>query len=334
MAQDWATRDLCTVTRPAIDEQVLPPDLRTVLERDAASRFFNGTGRYWRIESPGGAVSHLWGTFHSTDPLILDLPQTVEDDIETARIVALEMDPIQPDRKSITQSFEYEGWMREGGNAAWRFETENTGVPAKIINRIRDRTEGIGWGRGAPDYLTLGGLANLLMTDPCDDFSAGTLPIQDSRIQMLGMIAGADILGLEPEAAFLDYLNAPQNRRTALSLITVYGSSLFPQPGSRQTYFALYLEGRLGLMMMLEAEWIRDELGPEGAAHLARTDAYLLDARNADFITRVIPELEKGGVFVAVGAFHLPGKNGMVARLRTAGFTVTRTPLPGEAQTP
>lgn len=333
MAQDWATLDLCTVTGPEIDPRVLPPDLLAELEQKA-TRFRNGTGRYWRIESPDGAVSHLWGTFHSTDPLILDLPQRVEDDIDAARLVALEIDYIWQDRQSYTNSHDFDGWFREGGSLIWRFQAENTGVPEPIIQRIRARTEGVGWSWNAPDLLTLGGLASLVMSDPCDDFSAGTLPIQDSRIQMLGMIAGADIVGLEPAGAFMAYLNAPQNRATALSLITVYGSYLAPEPGARQTQFALYLQGRLGLMMALDEHFVARELGADGLAHLERTDAYLLDERNVTFVENVLPELEQGSVFIGVGAFHLGGENGMVALLRDAGFTVTRVSLPGEAPAP
>ena len=35
------------------------------------------------------------------------------------------------------------------------------------------------------------------------------------------------------------------------------------------------------------------------------------------------PLLEQGRVFIAIGALHLPGKQGLVALLREAGYTVT-----------
>jgi hypothetical protein len=44
--------------------------------------------------------------------------------------------------------------------------------------------------------------------------------------------------------------------------------------------------------------------------------------RNAVMAQRAIPWLEKGGVFMAVGALHLPGNEGVVALLQQAGFTV------------
>jgi uncharacterized protein YbaP (TraB family) len=36
-----------------------------------------------------------------------------------------------------------------------------------------------------------------------------------------------------------------------------------------------------------------------------------------------VPHLAEGGAFIAVGALHLPGRHGLVALLREAGYTVT-----------
>ena len=45
-------------------------------------------------------------------------------------------------------------------------------------------------------------------------------------------------------------------------------------------------------------------------------------------------ELRTGGVFMAIGSYHLPGEAGMIELLRREGFRVTRIPLAGEADTP
>lgn len=50
----------------------------------------------------------------------------------------------------------------------------------------------------------------------------------------------------------------------------------------------------------------------------------LLTRRNAAWMPVIEPELAAGGAFVAVGAAHMLGDEGLVARLRARGFTVTR----------
>ena len=69
-AQAWATRETCEVVSAEIDPQVLPDALLAQLRADVA-KIPNPKGRFWRVQSPDGAVSHLWGTVHSNDPLIL-----------------------------------------------------------------------------------------------------------------------------------------------------------------------------------------------------------------------------------------------------------------------
>lgn len=48
----------------------------------------------------------------------------------------------------------------------------------------------------------------------------------------------------------------------------------------------------------------------------------LIEGRNRAWVDKLAPSLRSGGVFVAVGAGHLPGSQGLIALLRLAGFTV------------
>lgn len=53
----------------------------------------------------------------------------------------------------------------------------------------------------------------------------------------------------------------------------------------------------------------------------------LLDNRNRNWIKKLPGYFDSGSCFVAVGALHLPGENGLVSLLRKAGYTVTPLPL-------
>jgi uncharacterized protein YbaP (TraB family) len=50
----------------------------------------------------------------------------------------------------------------------------------------------------------------------------------------------------------------------------------------------------------------------------------LLDTRNTRMIERMQPQLAEGGAFVAVGALHLPGENGILKHLEDRGYRLTR----------
>src|SRR3546814_9044049 len=49
-----------------------------------------------------------------------------------------------------------------------------------------------------------------------------------------------------------------------------------------------------------------------------------LDDRNHRMVERLVPLLERGKAFVAVGAAHLPGEEGMLHLLEQQGYRITR----------
>ncbi|MBV7396004.1 TraB/GumN family protein [Mameliella sediminis] len=328
-AQAWATRALCFPPRIEIHDTVFAPEGRDELERRAAE-IPNGTGRFWRIESPAGAVSHLWGTMHSSHRSVLTLPAPVTTAIEGASHVALEIDPTFPDRAS------HDAYMR--GDDVYRPDARVTAyadldLPPRIEPHLVTRLGALGWPRDALGELKLGTLAELLLYDPCEDFSAGVLPSQDSYIQTLAHIHGIPVLPLEDSARLSAKLNTPGNEDLARAIIGTYAIYLMPggTPEARATALALYGSGQVGLMMAWDHAQVTASLGNEGPALYARMTDYLVDERNVDFVKAARDALTEGGVFAAVGNFHLPGENGMIELLRAEGFTVTRVPLPGEA---
>lgn len=331
-AQDWATREFCEVdTRPVMAADFAPLDLQAL--EAAAAAIPNGVGRFWRIESPEGAVSHLWGTYHTSAPAILDLPDSVRETIAEARVVALEADFTFPDRASYRANYDQPGRYRDASDPFESLDPLDLSflsadTETAVYNRMIEY-----FGYEDTEYvLTYGGLAEALLADPCEDFFAGIIPIQDDYIHTLARIAGAEVIGLEPADAFLAYL--ADQPETAKAIITVYASYLDPPPNqaARTASFTLYLEGRLGLLSAWEAAHLAARDGPSGTEALAKTDAYLLDHRNAIFVERLEPEIGAGGVFIAVGAGHLPGANGLVTLLENEGFKVTRVPLRGEVE--
>ena len=49
----------------------------------------------------------------------------------------------------------------------------------------------------------------------------------------------------------------------------------------------------------------------------------MVTSRNKVMVERAEPILAKGNAFMAVGALHLPGAEGLVEDFRKAGYTVT-----------
>jgi uncharacterized protein YbaP (TraB family) len=56
---------------------------------------------------------------------------------------------------------------------------------------------------------------------------------------------------------------------------------------------------------------------------LREFNRYTLDERNATMLDRALPLIEGGNAFIAVGAAHLPGDQGLVELFRKSGYEVT-----------
>ncbi len=326
-AQDWFSPEVCQVTREEVAMAAMPPGLATDVAL-AAEAVPNGKGRLWKLTTPDGKVSHLWGTYHTPDPIILDLPQAFRDILENARVVALEFDPM-PDSAADAAANADATWMwATSGWTDWSF------IPADVREWIDARLVAIGWGSGYIDQLTEAALASLLLSDPCGDYLAGVLPGQDGYVAQVAYLAGAEVTGLQKWRDFGAELGAPARREEAKAVVVLYGASLGPGEGIRENRalsYHLYLEGRTAELDLWAEDGLAQLLGPDEARRVtARAEAYLLVERNITFVKNAMPLIAQGDAVIAVGAGHLAGSTGLVQMFRDEGLTVERVVLPGE----
>jgi uncharacterized protein YbaP (TraB family) len=68
----------------------------------------------------------------------------------------------------------------------------------------------------------------------------------------------------------------------------------------------------------------RADEGPRERALRQKIERRMLDDRNARMVERMLPRFEEGGAFIAIGAAHLPGEQGVLALLERRGFGVVR----------
>jgi uncharacterized protein YbaP (TraB family) len=80
-----------------------------------------------------------------------------------------------------------------------------------------------------------------------------------------------------------------------------------------------YMERDLAGLMRLNERYMAGDGG-----HLeALLNRRLIDERNLKMAERMQPRLESGGAFIAIGALHLPGPNGVLALLAEQGYRLT-----------
>ncbi len=246
----------------------------------------------WRL-TKGEAVSHLFGTCHLPIPLDDLLPDTTP--LQTARVVftELDIDAIDP-----IEAFEVM-WDDERSHADAlgidRFtaisRTLHPTLPAPMIDRME------AW--VVASMMLLDGMAS-------DATATGALPV-DASVASLAAEHGVELRFVETLAEQAEMMKG-------------LGFDLAEEPTPDEA------AAGLELMQAMQRLCLQGDTGVEALLTEEHdpTNAKLFADRNLAWFPKLLPELEQGGVFVAVGAGHMVGATGLVAQAEEAGFSVER----------
>jgi uncharacterized protein YbaP (TraB family) len=269
----------------------------------------------WKIERGDLPPSYLFGTVHLTDERLADHSPAAKTALSGSRRLVLEVDDLSADnflkafararelmmfsdRRRLDQLLSGEEFSKVVGIM------QRVGFPPELAGAVRP------W------------VASMLMAlSDCEQqrMQTGLLPL-DAQLarhaQSLGIgVAGLETLELQlramasvPESDQLDILKAGLRTYDRIDDIL-------------ETTVQLYLARQLGAIWPLQLV-LAEQVGVSPDAFISLEQS-LLATRNLGMRENAVPHLTEGGAFIAVGALHLPGRHGLVALLREAGYTVT-----------
>jgi uncharacterized protein YbaP (TraB family) len=148
---------------------------------------------------------------------------------------------------------------------------------------------------------------------------AGGAPVLDIKLAEDAKAAGKSLEGLETIA---DQLGAMASLPIAFHM---QGLVETLKLGTRiddviETMIVLYGQGETGMIWPLFHAVLP---GGDGDQDYADFEETMVTARNRVMAERAVPILAKGNAFIAVGALHLPGKEGLVELLRQRGYQMS-----------
>jgi uncharacterized protein len=282
-------------------------------------------GLLWRVTAPGRHDNYVFGTFHSADPRILAVIETVQTALFTCEVAAFELemnkftearafmemvDRVLSERPRMT--------TLEDDIGSERFAALRRALSANLIP-----TETLQGMSPWQAYLTVSG--SHTKPDTIDDDA----PVLDVALQILAREAGLRVLPLETveEQAGLFASTDPEVER--LLLIDFIDNSeadggLRPVLDARyEEIVAYYVSGNITPIMA--------DQYPTGdrkqRRYMHNLMKRMLARRNARMVERAAPLLDAGPTFIAIGAAHLPGRTGMLNFFAGRGFTVSRVDI-------
>lgn len=257
-------------------------------------------GLLWHI-SGQGADAYLFGTMHSEDSRVVQLPEVVEHHFGSADVLMLEVSLDAQTEQMLAQKM---------------LLPPDQSLRSLVGETLAKQAEEAMLERGIPPALTgrLQPWATVLMLSLPPQQSGLFL---DKRLYQRAMSEGKRFLPLESadeQIAVFTSLNTAEQKTLLRGVLAEY-----------KGYPALFGQ-------MTEAYLGRDlaRLVQISSAHPMSRDqrlqrkvmVHLLDKRNRRMVERMRPVLHEGQPFIAVGALHLPGEQGVISLLRDQGYTL------------
>jgi uncharacterized protein YbaP (TraB family) len=273
-------------------------DSAAIAEAPAAPR-----GILYEIRpSTGGEPSFLFGTIHSEDPRVVDLPPPVRKAFDASPRIALE---VVPDASAIikamvTMTYTDGRLLRDA-------------LPPALYLETADALGSLGMSEEAFKDLKPWAVVTMLSSPPSE-----TGEFLDMLLFQRAVAEGKRIEGLESMAEQLAVFDTlPETDQIALLRDTLATRAQLPL--IFEALIATYLDRDVeGLQRLSERH-----LAESDPALAALFQEVVIDSRNRRMVERMAPLLAEGGWFIAIGALHLPGDRGVVELLRQRDHGVT-----------
>jgi uncharacterized protein len=290
-----------------------PESHKRILDKSAVLE--NSEALLWKIEKAGTAPSHLFGTIHLSDIRVTTIPPKVIDALSSSKTLALEVADLSDAALGAAMATSAELLVYADG------QTLEQKLQKAEFERVQAVVKKAGIPGDVAKLLKPWLVSTLLAISDCErrQIDAGA-PVVDMRIAEHAKEKGIPVVGLETiELQLAALASVPDQEQ--LQMLKVGLKYTDRTSDMLETLLQLYLKRQMGAAMPFQIA-LAEKAGVPASAFDGFQKALLVD-RNATMTKKAAPLLDKGQAFIAVGALHLPGKSGLVALLREAGYTVT-----------
>ena len=262
---------------------------------------------FWEIQKDSQPSGYLLGTIHSEDPRVLDFSENLLDRLSTSRVFAMELVPDMSTLERLTGYMHYPpGKSLESVIGIERYRALEVAlstyrVPAESISSMKP------WAA----------MMALSTPPPKTGF------FMDLSLSLRASGSGLEVVGLETleqQLSFLEDMPIPMQ----LSLLdqAIAESGMVTEVHKQMVN--AYLENNLVSLQALSDEQFKI-VGESASDYFIESGIH---ARNHRMAESLLHLFENKTVFVAVGALHLPGEEGLLNILRQHGYVLSPLPMP------
>ena len=255
-------------------------------------------GLFWKLESPTGKTSYLFGTMHTDDNRVADMTPKMLDALKSVDTFIMEAEPAQDPSTFM---------MKDAILPSLLTQAE--------FDQVRDLAEFHVMHLGAAMQMKPWLLAVIFdLPKPQTEFA------QDNLLMTKSEDFGKEIKGLESSQEHFSIMDDFSTDEQMVMLRAVLKRTPEQKEVDFEKLMSAYLAGDSDKISALDEKITGGMLPKELWAKMRKS---LLDERNVVMAQRAIPAASEKSVFIAVGASHLAGNNGLIAAFKKAGFKLS-----------
>jgi len=259
---------------------------------------------FWEISGNGLSVpSYLYGTMHTQDDRVFQFKEGVMDAFNKADIYAMELNIDSVDQVALLSKLIMDSTYslktlltKEEYKLVSDFFRDSLGQPLFMFEKMQ------------PLFTTQ--MVSLRDLEAQQDEALDIYFFKEAKQQK------KQTIGLEKTIEQIDAFSAIPYEMQAEGLVDAVKNYGKEEELDMDTMMKYYVEGNLDELLKMTTESEEDEEMAE-----IFNDVFLVK-RNHNMANRAEPFIKKGSTFIAVGAAHLPGEEGVIELLRKKGYTV------------
>ncbi len=257
-------------------------------------------GLFWKLESPTGIVSYLFGTMHTDDNRITNFSPSVIDALKSVDTFVMET---KQDNNDPTVLMMRDATLREM-------------LTEQELDQVRELADFHVMHLDAAMQMKPWLLAVVFdLPKPQTPFA------QDNILMTTSEDLLKDVEGLESSKAHFGVMDDFSREEQLVMLRAVLKRTQEQKEADFERLIAAYLDGDSDKISALD-EKITGGMLPKPI--WAKMKTKLLDERNVVMADGSIKVANQKPVFIAVGASHLAGKTGLIEAFKKAGFKLSK----------
>ena len=273
----------------------------SITSSDVSPFPFTNSSLLWKIESPTSKTSYLFGTMHIIEKEYFIFPKFLEKLVSKSDEVIMELPSIPSPKEALPlitlkQGSFFDFFTKEQTDSILNWANSNLKMNEQLFRSVFFKMK---------PFVVVQTAVQLQFQGKTESYEKSFYTLSnEKKIETIGLET------VEQQMSFFDDLTKEEQAEMVMESIRSSEKSIESINKMQKIYYRQNVDS---LYLVIHEE----------GGVLSKKQTQLLDDRNKNWIPKIKNNISTKNCFIAVGAGHLGGTNGLIRLLQKEGYTLT-----------